>query len=112
MKTMDLIRFLVMFTLIISNTTPDELSRRLCLLEGQYYYPESTLCSDPFEDNLCESGSSWLLPTSVPGEVQCQEISEDLFNCAEPGIDDNGEAYCINEEETVADEVPKQLLFR
>ena len=112
MKTMDLFRLLVMFTSILSNTTPDELSRRLCLLEGQYYHPESTSCSDPFDEDHCEPGPSWLLPTSVPGEVQCQEIREDLSNCAVPGIDNNGEAYCINEEDTVYDEAPEQVLYR
>ena len=48
----------------------------------------------------------------MPGEVQCQEIREDLFNCAVPGIDNNGEAYCINEEDTVYDEAPEQVLHR
>ena len=91
--------------------TVGDLSRRLCLLEGKYHHPGSGTCTDPFDEDHCEPGS-WLLPTSLPGEVQCQKISEDLFNCAEPGINDNGEAYCINEENTVHDEAPEQLMFR
>ena len=71
-----------------------DLSRRLCLLEGKYYHQGSTLCSDLFDESHCKPGFSWLLSTSVSGELQCQEIREDLFNCAEAGID---------EEETVAD---------
>ena len=97
---------------VTSNPAPDDLSRRLCLLSGQYYHPGSDSCSDPFDEESCEPGWSWLLPTSVPGEVQCQDISDDLLNCAIPGINGEGEPYCFMESETAFDQPEEQILNR
>ena len=83
-----LILVLVMISTVSSDPAPDDLSRRLCLLSGQYYHPGSDTCSDPFNEERCDPGYSWLLPTSVPGEVQCQDITDDLLNCTLPGISD------------------------
>ena len=95
---------------------PDELSRRLCLLSGQYYFPGSDTCSDPFDEESCDPGYSWLLPTSVPGEVQCQNITDDLLSCNSQylAINDNGEAYCTTDEELTAISVigEEQIQYR
>ena len=86
-----------------TSISPGDLSRRLCLLKGQYYHPESDSCSDPFNATPCDDyANSWLLPTSVPGELQCREDVESLGNCAVLGINDDGEPYCINEKEQIS----------
>ena len=103
---------LVMISTVSSDLAPDDLSRRLCLLSGQYYHPGSDTCSDPFDEDSCDPGYSWLLPTSVPGEVQCQDIADDLFNCVIPGISDDGEPYCIKETETAFNNSEEQILHR
>ena len=97
---------------VTSNPARDDLSRRLCLLSGQYYHPGSDSCTDPFDEESCEPGWSWLLPTSVAGEVKCQDISDDLLNCAIPGINDDGEPYCFMESETAHDQPEEQILNR
>ena len=113
MKTKNLFLILsMMLSLAISNRTPDDLSRRLCLLSGQYYHPGSDTCSDPFNEERCDRGYSWLLPTSVPGEVHCQDITDDLLNCAIPGISDDGEPYCIKETETAFNNTEEQIVYR
>ena len=82
---------------------PDELSRRLCILSGQYYHPGSDTCSDLFDEESCDLGYSWLLPTSVPGEVQCQTITYDLLPCNSRNLAINydGEAYCTKDEKLI-----------
>ena len=105
---------MILILVMISSATslsPGDLSRRLCLLSGQYYHPGSDSCSDPFNDSLCDD-NKWLVPTSVPGELQCQEADEVLANCAELGINDDGEPYCIKEEETVFRSFEDQILHR
>jgi len=103
---------LVMISTVSSDLAPDDLSRRLCLLSGQYYHPGSDTCSDPFDEESCDPGYSWLLPTSVPGEVQCQDITDDLLNCAIPGIGDDDKPFCIKETETAFDPKEQQILNR
>ena len=105
---------------------PDELSRRLCLLSGQYYFPvsdtcrvpfdEESCCRVPFDEESCNPGYSWLLPTSVPGEVQCRNITNALLSCNSQylAINDDGEAYCTNDEELTAISVigEEQIQYR
>ena len=111
MKIINLIIALVMIS-SASSLSPGDLSRRLCLLSGQYYHPGSDSCSDPFNDSLCDD-NKWLVPTSVPGELQCQEADEVLANCAELGINDEGEPYCIKEDAaTVFRSFEEQILHR
>ena len=97
MKTKHQILILLMISSVTS-ISPGDLSRRLCLLSGQYYHPWSDSCSDPFNEENCDD-NSWLLTNSVPGELQCQEIDEGLRYCDVLGIHDDGKPYCIKEEE-------------
>ena len=102
MKITNLILILVMISSATS-ISQSYLNRRLCLLKGQYYHPGSDSCSDPFNATPCDGYvNSWLLPTSVPGELQCREDVEGLGNCAVLGINDDGEPYCINEKEQIS----------
>ena len=120
MKTKNIFLTLVMLSLVTPNLSrglsTDELSRRLCLLRGQYYFPGSDTCSDPFDEDSCEEGFSWLLPTSVPGEIQCQNITDDLLSCDSRNlaINDDGEAYCIKDEKLTAISVigEEQIQYR
>ena len=99
-----------------SSISPGDLSRRLCLLKGQYYHPGSDSCSDPFNATPCDDFvNSWLLPTSVPGELQCQAADELLSQCAILGINDEDEPYCIDEKEQISFEqnsFENQTLYR
>ena len=78
-------------TLSVNNET---LRRVDCLLDLEFYHPESDQCFPALEQGPCD-GDEWLLPDiSDPGLGRCQQRTLEDKDCAEAVILENGEVGC------------------
>ena len=71
-----------------------------CLLEDQFYHPESRSCQTPFTQGHCAPGEWLMVSEENIGMVNCQMIPE-RFNDCQVLLGPSGEPECKQEEDSM-----------